>query len=167
VLLAILGLASAGGLAVGIRAAPATSQLAQAIIRANGAASHLLNEAVVPPTAHRVPEVSARLLGNPATTIACSPLIDGVRFWVVHRSLVEVNEFLMGHPPSGFAVTATGSSSGPTNADDGQDVVDSVPGTDDMSNQLEFTLTEPQVDRTEIRADAMIVPKGARCERHL
>jgi hypothetical protein len=89
-------------------------------------------------------------------------LIDDTRFWVTHDPAYVVNAFLTHHPGRGLEVSATGDYSGPSQ--DGSDVVDTPRGSVNGTTELEFTFTEPRLNIVLLRADALIVPSGARCE---
>ena len=122
----------------------------------------MLNSIVLPPGSHRVPVLTQKGLRQPEQRPACHPLIDRSRFWTVRGTVGQVQSFLSSHPAKGTTTSAGGSFTGPT--DSGAFVVD-VPVGQPSGDPPTIVVTFIGIGNGDvgIRADAEIVPSGARC----
>ena len=130
-------------------------------------AIRLLASAVMPPGSRPVAQVPGRALAEPAQLPACNPIEDAGRLWVLTQAPADVTAFLVGHVPPGTRNSVQGGTTSggrPTSfvvVDDasrrGQDGKLVATGA-----ELVFTFA-PFDDQTELRVDAVTIPRGAAC----
>jgi len=127
-------------------------------------ADQLLRKAVVPVAARGISRAAGMQdIKAPAASIGCSPVTDVDRFWVIHGSSAAVNAFLTEHPGKGLVVGATGDSTFGDPSRDGSDVIDVLRRSEPFRKVLEFSIVGTGENTVLIRADALVVPKGASC----
>jgi len=123
-------------------------------------ATAMLASIVLPPGATEVPYLANSWLSQAAQSAACSPLIDKSRFWTVESTLNQVDAFLKLHPEKGRGTQTSATFSGPSSiahyVAEGQ--IDGADG-----STLVISFVNIGNNKVGIRADAQVVPVGARC----
>jgi hypothetical protein len=129
-------------------------------------ATTMLNSIILPSGTQRVVRLTQPGFGQPEQRPACQPLIDQPRYWTVRSTVGQVGSFLNTHPEMGMRISASGVFNG---TKDSGDFVAEAPinqSVRSLSSQSTLVVTFISVGNGDvgIRADAEVVPKGARCQ---
>jgi hypothetical protein len=127
-------------------------------------AERMLDAAVVPPGSVQVFFLPGGVFSQPSQGLACAPLIDQTRYWMVPGDPRDIASFLRAHTPPGIPYSSTGwlgTGGGQTIS---YDVLDRERGNSGGSPaELDFTVAALGAGMAGIRADAEVVPAGATC----
>lgn len=127
-------------------------------------AERMLDAAVVPPGSVPVFFLPGGVFSQPSQGLACAPLIDQTRYWMVPGDPRDIASFLRAHTPPGIPYSSTGwlgTGGGQTIS---YDVLDRERGNSGGSPaELDFTVAALGAGMAGIRADAEVVPAGATC----
>jgi hypothetical protein len=133
---------------------------AGAMAKARREAAQLLTLAIVPSDSKPAAALPGRLLAGPASSEACNPLVTDTRRWLVAGTPAQLVTFLADHVPHSLTSSGTGTLT------QGK-IIESYSQTDTpkagpTSTELGFSWAAVG-SRTGLRADAVVVPRGADC----
>jgi hypothetical protein len=176
-LLAVLMLGTGLGIGLGLSEAPATSQTIGASVTCASpprfelrscalspsirTARQMLVTIVLPPEARAVPRFASAPFRLPGSSLGCYPLTDVVAFWTFRGSATSTVRSLEEAGPKWLPLSSQGELVSP-----GQPVAYTV--THQSRNEdrfLSIVVAETGADMVGVRADAIVVPHGARCFR--
>jgi hypothetical protein len=129
-------------------------------------AERLLDAAVVPPGSVPVFFLPGAVFAQPSQELACAPLIDQARYWVIPGDPQDIAAFLRAHAPPGIPNSGEGELSTTGGQTISYDVFDAEPGHSEGSPaDLDITVAALGAGMAGIRADAEVVPADATCTR--
>ena len=129
-----------------------------------GRVAQVLAAAMTPGSATEVRSLPGEAFSRPFQGVACEPLVNKTRRWVVEGDPATVVSFLVSHAPAWIPNVGTGESRSAGATYYG--VLDEVQAVGwDPSTQLVFSVGALGDGETGIRADAEVVPPGAVCVR--
>jgi hypothetical protein len=103
------------------------------------------------------------MLHHPATSVACTPLVDKARLLVVHDTVSSVAAFLKNHHPAHWVLRGTGDSSDGKTGEVSSNVLYFPSAEQSPRQEIAVTYAEAGRGRVGIRVDVEVVPADAKC----
>jgi hypothetical protein len=127
------------------------------------AATRLLRQVPLPSTARQISHLKPQMLHHPASSMACTPLVDKTRLLVVDGTVASVSTFLKDHHPVRWILEGTGDSYGGRSGEVSSSVTYFPVATPSPRQLIDVTYAEVGPGKVGLRVDAEVVPGTARC----